>query len=247
MRRCGDPSRLFMRSSGPTGSRCGTPPGQQKNRQNRTHGKRRTQRRRWVFVRLLACADDYYRTNSYYYRPVVTVGTSLPPSQYDTSPCSSMLVLWPLADREGALARAGTIHTKAVRNLLRQEARRSPASRYEHRLHGVLLVASGLSHPKVAEIFGEDPRTVRRWTAAFQRHGLAGLRDVKRPGRPSSLDAEQQLRLRRDLTQPPATFELCGGTWNGNVLSEHLRRSYKMDLGVRQCQRLLKRLAISSK
>ena len=41
-----------------------------------------------------------------------------------------------------------------MRIALQQEILRSEESRYDHRLHGVLLVCSGLSCGEVAEMFG---------------------------------------------------------------------------------------------
>jgi len=40
---------------------------------------------------------------------------------------------------------------------LQDEIRRNDASRYDHRLHGVLLVAQGMTCPKVAELLGIRP------------------------------------------------------------------------------------------
>jgi transposase len=51
---------------------------------------------------------------------------------------------------------------------IRQEIERSDESRYDHRLHGVLLVANGQSCREVALLFGEDPRTVQRWVKRFE-------------------------------------------------------------------------------
>ena len=45
-------------------------------------------------------------------------------------------------------------------------------SRYDHRLHGLLLVTGGHSCQQVAELFGEDRRTVQRWVKRFESHGL---------------------------------------------------------------------------
>jgi len=46
---------------------------------------------------------------------------------------------------------------------LQDEIRRSPDARYDHRLHGVLLVAEGMSCRKVAETLGyEQPRVSDR-------------------------------------------------------------------------------------
>lgn len=55
---------------------------------------------------------------------------------------------------------------------IRQEISRSEESRYDHRLHGVLLVANGQSCGAVAELFGENARTVQRWVSRFESGGF---------------------------------------------------------------------------
>lgn len=69
---------------------------------------------------------------------------------------------------------------------LRQEIARSEESRYDHRLHGVLLVCSGRSCYEVADLFGHSPRTIEYWVNRFERSGCAGLEESERPGRPAS-------------------------------------------------------------
>ena len=46
---------------------------------------------------------------------------------------------------------------------LQQEIHRSEESRYDHRLHGVLLVAQGMTCPEVARLLGDAPRSVEYW------------------------------------------------------------------------------------
>jgi len=55
---------------------------------------------------------------------------------------------------------------------IRQEIARSEESRYDHRLHGLLLVAKGESARAVAELFDEDARTVQRWVQRFEAEGF---------------------------------------------------------------------------
>jgi hypothetical protein len=43
---------------------------------------------------------------------------------------------------------------------LQDEIRRSRESRYDHRLHGVLLVTLGMSCPELSSLLGDSPRTV---------------------------------------------------------------------------------------
>lgn len=68
---------------------------------------------------------------------------------------------------------------------LQDEIRRSEEARYDHRLHGLLLVAQGMSCREVAQILGDAPRTVENWVHRFEEEGLAGLVDGARPGRPN--------------------------------------------------------------
>lgn len=125
---------------------------------------------------------------------------------------------------------------------IRQEINRSEESRYDHRLHGLLLVASGRSCTEVGSLFGENATTVQRWVKRFEERGFAGLREGERSGRPRALDDRKWDRLERDLRKTPRELGLEANLWDGPILSEHLRRSYGIKLGVRQCQRLFRHM-----
>ena len=129
-----------------------------------------------------------------------------------------------------------------MRIAIQQEIGRTEESRYDHRLHGLLLVTAGQSCRQVAELFGEDGTTVQRWVRRFEQGGLEGLREGERPGRPRLLDAAQWRKLQVDLRKSPRDFGLEATLWDGPVLSEHLRRRYGVDLGVRQCQRIFRQM-----
>src|SRR5436305_9686121 len=58
---------------------------------------------------------------------------------------------------------------------LQDEIRRSEESRYDHRLHGVLLVAQGMTCPEVSRLLGDAPRSVEYWVRRFEERGLGGL------------------------------------------------------------------------
>ncbi|MBI4194177.1 MAG: IS630 family transposase [Betaproteobacteria bacterium] len=125
-----------------------------------------------------------------------------------------------------------------MRIAIRQEIGRSDESRYDHRLHGVLLVANGQSCVAVADLFGEDARTVQRWVQRFESGGFEGLREGERSGRPRLLDAREWRRLERELRRNPRECGHEQNLWDGKLLGEHLRKRYQVALGVRQCQRI---------
>lgn len=129
-----------------------------------------------------------------------------------------------------------------MRIALQQEILRSEESRYDHRLHGVLLVCSGVSCSEVADLFGQGRRSVQYWVKRFEESGFAGLQDRSRPGRPSALDPKKQERISQDLRRSPRAFGYTQNLWDGKLLSHHLNRKYDIHLGVRQCQRLFTQL-----
>ena len=125
---------------------------------------------------------------------------------------------------------------------LQDEIRRSEESRYDHRLHGVLLVAQGMTCPEVATLLGDAPRTVQYWVKRFEQDGLAGLAEKERPGRPASLTPEQADEIGQVLRQVPRAFDLGVNLWDGKTLSAFVKKQYRVQLGVRQCQRLFRQL-----
>ncbi len=125
---------------------------------------------------------------------------------------------------------------------LQDEIRRSEESRYHHRLHGVLLVAQGLSCPRVAELLGDAPRTVEYWVGRFERRGLAGLAEGARSGRPARLDQGQMSAVAKALRQSPRQSGIEANLWDGKTLSAFIAKRLGVQLRVRQCQRLFRRL-----
>jgi transposase len=125
---------------------------------------------------------------------------------------------------------------------LQDEIRRNDTSRYDHRLHGVLLVAQGMAGPRVAELLGDSPRTVVNWVQRFESEGLAGLSEGERSGRPSRLNAGQLTKVEAALRVSPTQFGLPTQMWDGPTLSAYLGRELGVKLKVRQCQRLFRQL-----
>jgi transposase len=126
--------------------------------------------------------------------------------------------------------------------ILQDEIRRTYEARYDHRLHAILMVAQGMSCRKVAGLLGDSSRTVAYWVARFESEGLSGLADADRTGRPRRLD-EHQIHLIQDaLGSNPAEYGLRSNLWDGKLLSHFIAQKFGVQLGVRQCQRLFRRL-----
>lgn len=125
---------------------------------------------------------------------------------------------------------------------IQQEISRSEESRYDHRLHGVLLVSKGFSCCEVADLLGQNATTVQRWIKRFNQRGFAALYEGERTGRPRSLGKTQWASLEMDLRKQPRDFGYGQNLWDGKMLSYHLKLRYGVRLGVRQCQRLFRQM-----
>lgn len=125
---------------------------------------------------------------------------------------------------------------------IRQEIARNDESRYDHRLHGVLLVANGMSARQAALWLSESERTVQRWVSRFEKIGFTGLQESERSGRPRRLTDTNWQRVGRDLRCSPHEFGFTQTLWDGKLLAEHLRLRYQVTLGARQCQRMFRQM-----
>ncbi len=121
---------------------------------------------------------------------------------------------------------------------LKHEIVRSDESRYDHRLHGILLVSQGFSCYEVGSMLGHTPKTIETWVNQFNVKGFAGLQEEFKPGRPPSLNETMISSINSDIRNNPGTFGYSQNLWDGKLLSYHIEKVYKIKLGVRQCQRL---------
>lgn len=128
--------------------------------------------------------------------------------------------------------------TKNMAIAVYQEIQRSEDSKYDHRLHGVLMAIKGYDCYAISRVFGQNPTTIQRWVNNFNKKGFAGLTEGERSGRPKSLTDDQWEKLGRDLRKPPSDFNYNQVSWDGKLMATHLNKKFKIELCVRQCQRI---------
>lgn len=131
---------------------------------------------------------------------------------------------------------------KLMEMALKNEILRSEEARYDHRLHGVLLVCQGYSCYDVGQMFGHHSTTIQRWVKSFEMHGFSGLEDQPKAGRPPRLTPGQWQLVDHHLRQSPREFGYSQNLWDGKLLAHHLGQTQEVALGVRQCQRIFHRL-----
>lgn len=125
-----------------------------------------------------------------------------------------------------------------------QEINRNETSRYDHRLHGLLLVAYGSTCAEAASMLGRTPKTLENWVHAFNDYGFDGIKENPRQGRPSSLTDDEFLQLDADLQLSPEDFGYPSDSWNGSLLSCHINEKFGKNMSCRQCQRIFHKLGL---
>ncbi len=77
--------------------------------------------------------------------------------------------------------------TVAERQTLQQAAQHARSYRFRQRAEALLAQSRGLSVAQLAQHYARDRDTISRWIHAWEDHGLAGLFEPRRSGRPPKL------------------------------------------------------------
>ena len=96
----------------------------------------------------------------------------------------------------------------------------SPFELERRRVLAVTRVQEGYSTQEIADLLGIDPSSVRRWVAAFRKHGIGGL--IARPvaGRPPKLTRLQEKVVRRWLNESPLEHGFPTELWSAPRLAQ---------------------------
>ncbi len=116
-------------------------------------------------------------------------------------------------------------------------------SRYYNRVAAVNAVLSGVAPSVAAGWFGMTGRSLSGWVKKADELGFESLRDKPRTGAPSKLNPHQIEMIDEMIQSAPAKYGVR--VWDGPSLSEVIKRKFGVALGVRQCQRLFRKLGYS--
>ncbi len=109
----------------------------------------------------------------------------------------------------------------------------SPAELERRRLLAVQRVLEGYSTEEVAEFLGVDPRSVRRWVAAYREAGDEGLLARPTSGRPPKLTYTQEKIIRRWLADKPTEHGFATDPWTGPRPAQMIRQEFAIELNPR--------------
>jgi len=92
--------------------------------------------------------------------------------------------------------------SETEREVLRQSHKSALTHRERQRAQAVLLCAKGYRLDQLSDIFEADRDTISRWLDDWQEHGIVGLSDAPKPGRPGKLTSNAQSLIVQALQTP---------------------------------------------
>jgi transposase len=139
-------------------------------------------------------------------------------------------------------------NSKKIERMINAYIQNSDEGRYAFRLCSLkmLLNDPDCSVEKLSKIMTASPRSLAKWVHKINEGGdIELLRDKARPGRSSRLSDIQLNEVRAAISTPPRHSGIDANLWDGKTLSYYVKRTFGVDLQVRQCQRLFQKLGFS--
>jgi len=139
------------------------------------------------------------------------------------------------------------LHPKTHGRLVRlsKEAERDGAYRVAKRLQAVVLNSEGRTSGELAGILKAPRSRVSEWLSLYQTHGVDGLLEGYRSGRPPLLTAEQRARLGDILDSGPVAYGLDTGLWTSPMLAWVIEEEFGVAYHPGHVRKLLHNLGFS--
>jgi len=144
-------------------------------------------------------------------------------------------------------ARLLRLHPSTQKRLIRlsKEAERDGAYRVAKRLQAVVLNSEGRSSGELAGILKAPRSKVSEWLARYEAHGVEGLLEGRRSGRPPRLTAAQREQLGDILDSGPVAYGLDSGLWTSPMIAWVIEEEFSVRYHPGHVRKLLHGLRFS--
>jgi transposase len=112
---------------------------------------------------------------------------------------------------------------------LARASRRSKSGRVAQRLWAIRDIMLGRSRAWVCAQYGVSRENLRHWVQWYNAHGMAGLAEAPRAGRPCKLSQTQRTSLQARVSVPPAIDKDGVGRWRAADVQRLIRREYGVE------------------
>ena len=128
---------------------------------------------------------------------------------------------------------------------LRPQAQTDRAPRVALRLQAILLSVDRHTPPQIARMLHVHRTRVHDWVRLWNDHGVDGLKEGHRCGRPAQLTAAQRLQLHDLIESGPVAYGLNTGVWTSPLIAALIAEEFGVAYHPGHVRRLLHRIGLS--
>lgn len=139
------------------------------------------------------------------------------------------------------------LRRNTCRRLIRlsKEADQDGAYRVAKRLRAVILNSQGRTSSELADILQAPRSKVSEWLARYEVHGVEGLLEGHRSGRPPELSPQQREQLSDILDSGPVAYGLDTGIWTSPMIAWIIEEEFGVHYHPAHVRKLLHELHFS--
>lgn len=144
-------------------------------------------------------------------------------------------------------ARCLCLHYKTADKLLRlkKEAEQEGEYRVARRLQATVLNHEGKTSGEIAHLLKAPRSRVSKWLACYESHGIDGLLEGHRTGRPCGLSTVQKEELAGIVDSGPVAYGFVSGIWNSIQIAQVIHDEFGVLYDPRHVRRILAELNFS--
>jgi transposase len=136
---------------------------------------------------------------------------------------------------------------RTLKNLmaLRQQAQTDKAPRVALRIQGVMLSLAKHSVSDIARLLHVHRSAAHAWILAWNEHGITGLYEGHRSGRPAALDEAAAEHLRDIVESGPLAYGLQSGVWTSPIIAQIIAEEFDVHYHPCHVRKLLGQIGCS--
>lgn len=144
-------------------------------------------------------------------------------------------------------ARNLKLHPQTIKKLtrLKREAEQDGEYRVAKRLHATVLNGQGQTSGEIALLLQSPRSRVSEWLANYETHGVTGLLEGHRTGRPCSLNLNQKEILTGIIDSGPVAYGFTSGVWTAVMIAQVIADEFGVAYDPRHVRRILDELDFS--
>lgn len=138
-------------------------------------------------------------------------------------------------------------HWKRIKKLLslKKEAEQDGEYRVAKRIHAVVLNMEGWTSIEVSDVLKAPRSAVSLWLKNYENHGLEGILEGQRSGRPPELNTQQRVTLADIIESGPVAYGFLSGVWTSQMVARVIREEFGVEYHPGHVRKLLHELGFS--